>query len=138
MEGDFYINNKDAWKTWGANMGDSFLENLLTPPPAKSYVTNKSRAEDGKQVLYNNPRLDERDVQLTITIEGSTLSEYLQRYESFLNEIANGEILLKVPILTRVYKLYYSSSPSQVVGRLGFGKFIFSFNEPNPKDRESI
>ena len=114
-------------------MGDSFLENLLTPPPAKSYVTNKSRAEDGKQVLYN-----ERDVQLTITIEGSTLSEYLQRYESFLNEIANGEILLKVPILKRVYKLYYSSSPSQVVGRLGFGKFIFSFNEPNPKDRESI
>ena len=83
MTGELFINEKDAWITWGINMGDGFLENLLTPVPLKPFVENKSRNEHGKQILRGNPKVDERDISLVIILEGETQSEYLTRYKSF-------------------------------------------------------
>jgi len=139
MRGDLFINGKDAWDTWGVNMGEDFLEALLTPSPMKAYVENKSRLENGKQVDTTNARVDERDIQVTITLEGSTQAEYLLRYESFVTELYKGPILMKVPVLRKIYKLTYDSSPTKM-GNYGlcFGKFTLKFNEPNPTDRDTI
>ena len=139
MTGDLFINGKDAWVTWGVNMGEDFLEALLTPSPMKAYIENKSRLENGKQVDTTNAKVDERDVQVTITLEGSTQTEYLSRYESFVTELYKGPILMKVPTLRKIYKLTYDSSPTKM-GNYGlcFGKFTLKFNEPNPTDRNII
>lgn len=136
MKGELYINEKDAWVHWGVNMGDGFLEALLTPSPMKEYIENKSRLTDGKQMLYRNPRVDERDVQLTVTLEGDTQQQYLERYENFMRDISQGEIRLRLPVLGRTFKLYYKNAPTKM-GNYGlkFGKFDLGFCEPDPTDR---
>ena len=139
MTGDLFINNQDAYTTWGVNMGEDFLESFLTPSPMKAYIENKSRLENGKQVDTTNAKVDERDVQVTITLEGSSQADYLSKYESFVTELYKGPILMKVPALKKVYHLTYDSSPTKM-GNYGlcFGKFTLKFNEPNPANRDSI
>lgn len=139
MTGDLFINSKDAYETWGVNMGDDFLESLLTPSPMKAYIENKSRLENGKQVDTTNAKVDERDVQVVITLEGSSQADYLSKYESFVTELYKGLILMKVPALKKVYRLTYDSSPIKMGNYgLSFGKFTLKFNEPNPANRDSI
>ena len=136
MTGELFINEKDAWITWGINMGDKFLENLLTPAPLKPFIENKSRSEHGKQVLISKAKVDERDVSLVIILEGETQSEYLSRYKSFLEELYKGRVNIRVPVLGETYKLTYQSSPTKMGNRgLKCGKFSLKFNEPNPMDR---
>jgi hypothetical protein len=52
MEGEFYINDKDAYTTWGISMDTSSLSALMTPPPMKEFIENKSRLENGKRVNF--------------------------------------------------------------------------------------
>lgn len=35
--GELYINNKDAYTTWGISMDTSSLSSLMTPPPMKDF-----------------------------------------------------------------------------------------------------
>lgn len=136
MKGDLIINDKDAWETWGVNMSDSFLETIATPPPTKPVIENKSSREHGKQVLTEGMLLDERDINLTISVEGDTQSQYLQRYENFLSELQKGVTIIKIPVLKKGYKVTYGNS-SKLLLNIGitFGKFTVKFNEPNPNDR---
>lgn len=60
MTGELFINDKDAYTEWGANMGEGFIESIMTPAPLKEFVENTNRLINGKQVLYNNPRLNSR------------------------------------------------------------------------------
>lgn len=130
------INDKDAWETWGVNMSDGFLETIATPPPAKPLLENKSSREHGKQVLAEKMLLEERDINLTISVEGATQSQYLQRYEDFLTELQKGVTIIKVPILKKGYKVTYSNSSKLLLNiDITFGKFTLKFNEPNPNDR---
>lgn len=66
------INGKDALAEFGVQMGDDFLDAIFAPAPTKAFIENKSRLQDGKQVIYNNPKADERDVTLTFNLEGSS------------------------------------------------------------------
>ena len=50
MEGDLLINNKDAWTTWGVNMGAGFLDIIDAPLQMKEYIENESRMEHGKHI----------------------------------------------------------------------------------------
>ena len=137
MTGDLYINEKDAWTTWGVSMGVGFLENLLTPPPLKEFVENKSRLQPGKEVIHNSPMWDERDLNLSIRIEGTTQEEYLQRYAAFTSEFQKGLLVFRVPVIKSTYKLTYkgASKLSLNIGRT-FSEITFKFNEPDPSDRK--
>ena len=144
MTGDLIINGKDAWITWGVNMSDSFLETLCTPPPIKPLIENKSSSQSGKQVYFNKDEIgeitpclwDERDVNLTITLEGNNQSQYLQRYESFLIELQKGLIKMSVTVLSKTYHLTYLNSSKKLWSRdRTIGKFTLKFNEPNPANR---
>lgn len=138
MTGDLIINGKDAYTTFGVSMGDGFLNEIMSFPPIKSFIENKSRLEDGKQLIYNAPKYDERDITLTFYIEGDTQEEYIQNYSLFQAELKKGLIEIKIPAVNDlVYKLTYLNSQSYAMNRSRtFSKFSVKFNEPNPADRE--
>lgn len=138
MTGDLLINNKDAYTTWGVNMGDGFIEAIYSPLPMKDVIENKSRLQDGKRVIIENRKVDERDLTLTFTLKGASPSDYIAKYKAFLDEITKGEFAVKVPELgEEVYHLYYLRSQSFAfnIART-FSKISVKLNEPNPANRE--
>lgn len=141
MVGECFINNKDTHTTWGITFGAESFTNLLTFPPLKPYIENKSALLPGKQVLNDTdhaPNVDERDVQLTFNLHARNLATFLQRYESFMEELHKGKIELRTKYQSgKVYRLNYISCVqfAQFNGRLG--KFILKLNEPNPADRNA-
>lgn len=138
MTGDLLINGKDAYVTWGVRMGDNFLDKLGEPAPMKEFIENKSRLEHGKRVIVNAPKVDERDLTLGFTIEGSSPSDYQAKKNAFYEELYKGVIDIKVPANgDEVYHLIYlgkSITYGQNVART-FGKVSAKFCEPNPGNR---
>ena len=66
--GQLFINEKDAWLTWGAFMVSDSLDNLLLPPSPKPYTENNFRSQDGKQVFIVNTKKDARDIEVEFCI----------------------------------------------------------------------
>ena len=93
--GEFYINGKDCYTTWGISMDTSSLSSLMTPSPLKEFIENKSRLEHGKRVLSSNPKIDERNITLTFNLTAKTEEEFFSRYNSFCEELATGIINIK-------------------------------------------
>ena len=136
MTGDLLINDKDAWNVFGVNMGDGFIENILLPAGNKDYIENESRNEHGKRVLYTNAKLSDRDVTLTFNIHGSSRSDYLQKYNSFVEELQKGKVVINVPVLNKKFTLSYQKSTSFAIGTsMTNSKLSVKFNEPNPSER---
>lgn len=139
MIGEMKINGYDAYSQWGVTLGNGSLSALMTPPPMKSYITNESAASHGKIVANSSvamPKVDSRDVQLTIYIYAKTASAFYARYQSFVAELQKGIIELSTKYQSDVlYRLLYVSCSqfSQFNGKLG--KFTIKFNEPNPMNR---
>lgn len=138
MKGEFFINGIDA-TTYGITLGDDSFTALLTPPPVKDYVANKSALSHGKQVLNDTahaPRLDERDVQITLYLHAKDLSQFLARYQEFCKVLQKGRLDLRTKYQpTEIYHCIYISCSqfAQFNGRLG--KFVLKLNEPNPNNR---
>lgn len=134
---DLIINGFDAFRQWGVRMDDGFLDAIFAPEPMKEFVENKSRLQNGKQVLYNNPKIDERDVTLVFTLEGNSPDDYHTKYSAFKTELQKGKVEIKVPALgDQVYRLTYlrSASFGLNISRT-FSKISIKFNEPNPTNR---
>ena len=107
--GEFYINGKDCYTTWGISMDTSSLSSLMTPSPLKEFIENKSRLEHGKRVLSSNPKIDERNITLTFNLTAKTEEEFFSRYNNFCEELATGIINIK----TKYYlqnNLYFMQS----------------------------
>lgn len=133
---ELIINGKDALTEFGVRMGDGFLDAIYSPSPLKVFIENKSRLQDGKQVIYNNPRSDERDVTLTFNLEGSSADDYLEKYKKFKVELSKGLIAIGVPVLGENYQLTYQKSATFAMNiERTFAKISCKFNEPNPADR---
>ena len=79
MTGELFINNKDAWVTWGVNMADGFIDVIGAPLPMKDYIENESRLEHGKRVITDNAKIDSREITLGFTITGTSESDYRQK-----------------------------------------------------------
>lgn len=136
---ELLINSKDAFTEWGVRMGDDFLNNIGAPAPLKDFIENKSRLEHGKRVIIDDPKLDERDVTLTFTIQGSSQTDYQSKKKAFQNELYKGAINIQVADSGDIYHLIYtgkSISYAQSVDRT-FGKITAKFNEPNPANRSN-
>ena len=137
MEEIAYIKVNDQWKglwqEFNARLGRGAYEALLTPAALKPHVENASRLMHGTQVLVNNPKLQERDVSLVITIQGSTQEEYLDKYAKFVAVLQKGEVELKIPALSKEFRLIYESCTKFGNYGLRYGKFSLRFREPEPK-----
>lgn len=134
MKGDLFINGKDAFNIWGVNMGDNFLNVLLTPPPVKEYCENKSRLENGKRVILDNNKDDERDISLTFTIQGEGEKDYMAKYKAFMMEMSSGLVDINVPELgSEVYRVYYKNATTYAMSLdRTFSKITMKVCEPNP------
>lgn len=136
---DLLINNKDTYQTWGVRMGDGFLDIIGAAVPLKEFIENKSRLEHGKHVIINNPRVDEREITLSFTIEGSSQSDYQAKKKAFFEELYKGAVDIKIPAnSTEIYHLVYlgkSVTYAQSLDRT-FGKVSAKFCEPNPVNRD--
>ncbi|MCD7923605.1 MAG: hypothetical protein LUI85_02470 [Bacteroides sp.] len=134
MKGDLLINGKDAFDKWGVNMGDNFLNALLMPPPVKDYIENKSRLENGKRLSLNNEKVDERDLNLTFTIQGDNQVDYISKFKEFMAEMVSGLVEIKIPILGNdIYRVYYKNATSYAMSvDRTFSKIAMKVCEPNP------
>lgn len=138
MKNELIINDKDAYQTWGVRMGDGFLDSLGGASSLKAFIENKSRLEHGKRVTTNNPKLDDRELTLSFTIEGNSPTDYKAKKKAFFDELYKGGINIQVPADGNdVYHLVYigkSITYAQSLDRT-FGKCSMKFNEPNPSLR---
>lgn len=138
MKGQCIINGHDMWEVWGATFCAGTYEAILTPAPNKAFIESKCRSEHGVKIVPNNPKVDERNLSISIMVEGATEKEYLERYESFVDELHKGLLEMKVTKLNRIFKFYYDGCQKYGDYGLKRGKFILKLREPNPNDRQII
>jgi len=136
FRGELYINGKDAWMEWNAKLIEGSLDNLLLPANPKPYIENNNRSEDGTRLYVINPRVQERNVQVTFGITCKTDSEFLQKYNSFIRELNSGWLILSVKSLNITYKLILNDYVSlNYGGSRSDAKLVLRFREVNPADR---
>lgn len=137
MTGELYINGSDAWGTWRVAMGDGFIERLLAPAGTKDFVENESRIENGKRVIFNNPKVASREVTLTFNMHGDTSDEYLSNYKAFVSILQSGKVTIRVPAIGMTFTMVYKKSTSFAIGRSRMNsKLSVKFDEPDPTNRE--
>lgn len=133
-----YINDVDIYSTYGAQLIRGAYEALLMPAPSKQYINSESRNQHGTRMIANSDtaRLQSRELTLSVLIAGTSQSDYLTKFRSFIDAITQGEFRLKVTALGTTFHLVYSSCTKY--GHYGMKKGIFALRlvEPNPKDRE--
>lgn len=118
-------------------MGDGFIGNLLLPAGNKDFIENESRLEHGKRIIYNNPKVDSREVTLTFNIHGDSESEYLSNYKKFVEVLQAGKVTVRVPKIDMTFILVYKKSTSFALIRSRRNSKLFvKFEEPNPKEKE--
>ena len=135
---ELLINGENAYTTWGVRMGEGFLDVIGASAPMKDFIENKSRLEHGKRVIINDPKVDEREITLSFTIEGSSQSDYQSKKKAFFDELYKGKVDIQVPANSNdIYHLIYlgkSITYAQGLDRM-FGKISSKFCEPNPNLR---
>ena len=128
MTEQLYINEKDAWLTWGAFLVSDSLDNLMLPASPKAYTENNFRSQDGKQVFIVNTKKEARNVQVEFCILAASHEEFLVAYKNFVDELSDGMVRFRIPSINMEFKLTVSSYLS--LGYYGkFGKLSISFNE---------
>ena len=136
MEGEFYINDKDAYTTWGISMDTSSLSALMTPPPMKEFIENKSRLENGKRVITSDSKIDERNITLTFNLTAKSEDQFFVRYNSFCEELATGVLHIRSKYQPNVvHKTIYLSCNQFTQFMRGIASFSLKLVEPNPADR---
>ena len=138
MTGDLFINGKDAWTTWGVNMGDGFLDALDAPLQMKEYIEDESRLEHGKRMITANAKVDSREITLGFTIMGASEGDYRSKRKAFFSELQAGTFTVNVPKLgADIYKLVYTGRSVNygLSADRTFGHFTMKATEPNPADR---
>lgn len=140
------INGLNAYETYGAMMGDGFLDTLLAPVPLKPFVQNKSRLMDGKDVVVvrDNIRKDSRTFTLIFNISGRSQEDYRAKKIAFYTALYNGALTISFaqPMhgskpTDDVFHLIYdgtSVSFAQNIAQTAC-KITVKFEEPNPANR---
>ena len=135
---DLLINTQDAYTTWGVRMGEGFLDVLGASSPMKEFIENKSRLVRGGRGIINDPKIDEREITLSFTIEGNSQSDYQAKKKAFFEELYKGVVDIQVPANSNeIYHLIYLGKSVAYAQSLDhtFGKISAKFNEPNPANR---
>lgn len=135
---DLLINGKDALRTWGVRMGDSFLDTINGYYPLKEYITNNDRLKDGVQYANVIPKVNERNLMLNFTMEGANASDFTVKNKAFIAEMRKGDVSIQVPDDSPdVYHLKYTGKSCTFARNTErtFAKLGLAFIEPNPTNR---
>ena len=139
MKGELFINGKDAWTTWGVNMGEGFVDAIDSPLPMKDYIENESRLEHGKRIITSIAKVDSRELTLGFTIMGTSESDYRAKKKAFQTELQAGAFTVRIPALgEETYHLVYTGKSISygLSTDRKFGHFTMKATEPNPTKRE--
>lgn len=138
MQENITINGENILEKYGASMTDSSLEQLLTPPQVKQYISNSSRLNHGERLVIpaGSVRYEQKELTIVFVISGDTQEQYLQRYEAFLELLTSGIVAVHVPILARTFRLAYLSCSKYGCYGLNRAKLTIKFSEPDPTDRD--
>ncbi|EJX09584.1 hypothetical protein EVA_02305 [gut metagenome] len=140
MTGDLFINGKDAYTEWGISLDPMSLSALMTPAPNKPLIESKSARMDGKQVIVgtaNPPKMDEREITLTLNLTARTETIFFANYEKFCTELSKGILDIRTRFQPQVtYHTIYLSCIQFTQFMRGLAKFSLKLNEPNPKNRK--
>lgn len=154
------INGQDAFDTYGAIMGDDFLNQLDAPAPLKDFITFDSRTANGTEYLIKdtsgNPyaRVKARDLTLKFRLFGvdtviennvvreATIAEQAaslqSRKKTLLSVLQSGLLAINIPDLNTdtYYLLYTGQSVSYDLNADRTSCLIGAkFVEPNPIER---
>ena len=135
---DLLINGKDALTEWGVRMGDGFLDAINGYYPLKDYITNNDRLADGIQYADVIPKVNERNLTLTFTMEGINASDFTTKNHKFIEELRKGDVIILIPEDSpNVYHLKYTGRNCTFARNTDrtFAKIGLSFIEPNPTNR---
>lgn len=137
LTGQLAINGKDAYLTWGIFLEDTALSTLMTPAPAKEFISNKYRSKDGKRVIVHDPRLDEREITLAFCMTAKNETIFLNKYVSFCEDVlAKGEVTIWTKFQKNVwYRCIYLSCTQFSQYNRELAKFSLKLCEPDPSDR---
>ena len=117
-------------------MDTSSLSALMTPAPNKEFIENKSRLEHGKRVIAASPKVDERNLTLTINLTAKDENEFFEKYDSFCQELATGVLNIRSKYQPNiVYRTIYLSCNQFTQFMRGIAHFSLKIVEPNPMDR---
>ena len=111
---ELLINGENAYTTWGVRMGEGFLDVIGASASMKDFIENKSRLEHGKRVIINNPKVDEREITLSFTIESNSQSDYQAKKKAFFDELYKGVVDIQIPAKTELSEKFQPSLTSQI------------------------
>lgn len=135
-KGELFINGVDAYEEYGISLQSSGLSALMTPPPSKEYIENKSRQENGKRLVLSNQKIDEREITIQFNMKATTKEKFLSQYSKFCVMLAHGRLDISTSYQQNVvYRTIYQSCTQFSEYRLGLAKFSLKLNEPNPTNR---
>ena len=137
MEGNIYINGKNAYEEWGILLDTGSLSSLMTPAPLKNHIENKCRLRHGTTVIIKNPRTDERDITLTLQLVARSEDDFFDKYGRFCMELQKGKLRIRTDYQPDVeYHCIYRSCSQFSQFMRGLAKFSLKINEPDPSDRQ--
>ena len=132
-KGELFINNKDSYDSWGISMDTSSLSALMTPAPNKEFIENKSRLEHGKRIITANPKMDERNLTLTIHLTAKDEDDFFEKYNNFCKELATGILNIRTKYQPNImYRTVYLSCNQFTQFVRGIAKFSLKLVEYNP------
>lgn len=138
-KGIAFINDKDIYLNFGAALIGSSFDNLLCRPPRKEEAENDMISHPGVQVFNDNIQPAAQEIELTFVVSGTSLADYLQKYERLMdaidNDFGDGNFKLRVDPLKTVFELRRKSYlPLDTITK-DTGKLIVTVRELNPKNR---
>lgn len=141
MKGNLYINGLDAFETWGIDLEDGAVTNLMTPPALKELVRNSSRLEHGRRYVvptsgYATPKYDERQVDLPIHLISTSSTDFFAKYQAFCDDVLiKGAFTLWVRhIPHKLFHLVYNSCSNFNQTWRVVSVMTLRCTEPNPED----
>lgn len=137
MTGEYFINGKDAYTEYGISLSDGALSTLMTYPSMKENVKNKSRLQHGARVVVDNPKYDERSINLPFHITASSKTDFFTKYGKFCDDVlSTGKINISTIFQpTKEYKLIYESCQQFTEYEQEMAMFVLRCTEIDPTDR---
>lgn len=131
---------QDMYTTYGVSFVKGSYLQLLKIGSVKAYVSNESRLQHGIRMLAlpKYSKLSSKNVSVTIFLEASSRTEYLNRIEALTGKLSQGLFCLKIPSVHRVFRLVYTDLKVKQEYRNNRATFTLEMIEPNPDDRDTI
>lgn len=136
-KGELFINGIDAYEEWGVSLSDTSLSALMTPSSLKKFISSKSRLRDGKTIVVNDPKVEERSVSIAIHLTARNEIDFFRNYEKFCKDVlAKGYLTIETKYQEGViYRFEYESCSQFSQFMRGIAKFTLKLTEPNPNNR---